>query len=322
MGRQALVQGDRVVAAIGSDDGNNHDFILAFGVQMSRAQPRISDIRCALGEGPLWDQDLGQLYVTDAFKGTVSVLEENLQVRRSLEFGRTTSAMTQQVDGSILFFHDRGAITRLSPAGVRECLLENLPGEERGVSNDVITDPRGRVLVGMQPVGERPGRLYCLQPDLSHRILLDDVQEPNGLGFSLDHSTLYFTDSGAQTIYRFAYDESTGSISERQILLKTSGSSIPDGLTVDVEGFIWAALWNGGCVIRIDPKGRIVRTISVPALRTTSVTFGGPALETLYVTSAIDGAESDAAKSSTDGAVFAVQNCGRGRLEFRSRLGM
>lgn len=289
---------------------------------MNPAHSLVSDTRFALGEGPLWDPILGQLYVTDAFKGVVRVLAEDLRVQKSLVFGRTTTAMTQQGDGSILFLHDRGSITRLSTTGVRECLLEGIPGEEHGVANDIIADPRGRVLVGMQPVGERLGRLYCLQPDLSYRVLLDDVHEPNGLGFSPDHSTLYFTDSVAQTIYRFDYDVSTGSISARQVLLKTSGSVLPDGLTVDAEGFIWAAMWNGGCVIRIDPQGRVVRTVNLPAMRTTSVTFGGPTMETLYVTSAADGAESKAESSPMDGAVFGIPNCGRGRCEFRSRLGI
>jgi D-xylono/L-arabinono-1,4-lactonase len=289
---------------------------------MNPAHSMVSDDRFALGEGPLWDPTLGQLYVTDAFKGVVRVLDEDLQVKKSLVFGRTTTAMTQQVDGSILFLHDRGSITRLSATGVRECLLQGIPGEEDGVANDIIADPNGRVLVGMQPVGERLGRLYCLQPDLTHRILLDDVREPNGLGFSPDHSTLYFTDSGAQTIYRFDYDASTGSISAGEVLLKTSGSVLPDGLTVDAEGFIWSALWNGGCVIRIDPQGRIVRTITLPAMRITSVAFGGSTMETLYVTSAADGAESKTDNSSMDGAVFRIPNCGRGRCEFRSRLGI
>lgn len=281
-----------------------------------------SEHRCALGEGPMWHADQQQLYVTDAFEGIVSIFNPMLQVIRQLRFGRTTTAMTVQADGSLLFFHDRGSITHLTLSDERRCLMESIPDEERGLFNDVIADPVGRILAGAQPVGERPGRLYCIEPDLSYRILLDDIQEPNGLGFSPDQSTLYFTDSGSQTIWRFAYDKRMGTLSDKEVFLKTSDDVLPDGLTVDAEGFVWSALWNGGAVVRISPGGQILSTIPLPAQRPTSVIFGGPALDTLYVTSAKNGVDArfTTPPSASDGAVFGIRTLFRGRPEFPSRL--
>lgn len=286
--------------------------------------PRLvaSEIRCDLGEGPLWDPARGNLYVTDAFVGTVRVLDRKLRVLETIETGRTTTAITRQSDGSVLLFHDRGAITRRTPSGTSEVLLEYLPDEREGLFNDVIADPEGRVFAGAQPVGSRPGRLYCIERDLSHRVLVDDLGEPNGLGFSPDCKALYFNDSGTQTIWRFAYDRKTGSLSDREVFLKTSGALLPDGLTVDADGFIWTAFWNGSCVVRIDPDARIVESVSLPAQRITSLTFGDSTLDTLYITSAQFGAKDEDAKSPFDGAVFAIEKCGKGLPEYPSRLGM
>jgi len=231
--------------------------------------------------------------------------------------------MTVQADGSLLFFHDRGSITYMSLSGKRQTLLNGIPEEEAGLFNDVIADPLGRVLAGTQPVGARPGRLYSIEADLAYRLLLDDVREPNGLGFSPDQTTLYFTDSGAQTIWRFGYDKRTGNISNKQVFLQTTANVFPDGLTVDAEGYVWSALWNGGSVVRISPAGRIVATIRLPAHRITSVAFGGSALDVLYVTSARAGSGVHSASqiSEEDGAVFAVSAAVCGRPEFPSRLG-
>jgi len=281
-----------------------------------------SQHRCVLGEGPLWHPVNERLYVADILTGSVIALDAELNVLDTLAFGRATTAITWQKDGALLCYHDRGAITRVSATGKWQSLMDCLPGEERGLFNDVIADSAGRVICGTQPVDGRAGRLYCVHRDLTWRVLLDDVQEPNGLGFSPDQRTLYFSDSGAQTIWRFEYDSRIGSLSDRRVFFRTHGEVLPDGLTVDAEGFVWAALWNGGAVVRIDPNGRIVRRIDVPATRTTSLTFGGPLCDTLYVTSARaevtnvgDGLE------DRGGASFAFYGMGHGQPEFPSALG-
>jgi D-xylono/L-arabinono-1,4-lactonase len=280
-----------------------------------------SSTRCELGEGPLWHPVHLQLYVTDIAPGTVRVLDSSLNLLKTLEFGRPTTALTWQEDGTLLFYHDKGAITRLSSDEQQHALVDHLPGEERGLFNDVISDPAGRVLCGTQPVDGRAGRLYCLERDLTRRVLLEDIREPNGLAFSPDHRTLYFSDSTAQIVWRFSYDWRAGRLSDRQVFLETEGEVLPDGLTVDADGFVWAALWNGGAVIRIDPTGRIVRSIRVPAMRATSVAFGGPLLNTLYVTTARQEPGTSASGSEDrGGAIFAFHGIGRGRPEFPSAL--
>lgn len=280
---------------------------------------RSSDIRLGLGEGPLWHPLTQRLYVTDIHRGVLQEFDGNLVLLRSHELGRVTSAMTWQADGSLLLFQDRGGVSRWWPDGRQEVLLDSLPGAEGTRFNDAIADPVGRVLCGLEPDGSRPGRLYSIGQDLQPRLLIDLVEEPNGLGFSPDHSRLYFTDSVAQTIWRFPYDTATGNLGKREEFFRTRDAVLPDGLTVDSEGNVWTALWNGGGVMCITADGTVAMKYPVPARRTTSLTFGGAGFSTLFVTSARDHGEDE--PGPLDGAVFVLEGCGTGVAEFPSNLG-
>lgn len=275
-------------------------------------------IRLGLGEGPLWHPLANRLYVTDIHHRALHIFDADLTRLHTHALSRLTSAMTWQADGSLLLFHDRGGISRWQN-GKHDVLIDSLPSEEDSRFNDVIADPMGRVLCGTEPVGTRPGRLYSIGRDLQPRLLIEEVLEPNGLGFAPDCTQLYFTDSVAQTIWRFPYDTATGAIGERVEFFRTRDEVLPDGLTVDIEGNIWTALWNGGGVLRISSDGQTVLKYPVPALRSTSLSFGGADFSTLFVTSARDHGES--APKPFDGALFALDGCGIGRAEFPSRLG-
>ena len=281
-----------------------------------------SAVRCQVGECPIWSPHEQSLYVTDIFAGIVYVFDELLSVRSVLRVGRPTSAFTLQSDGSMMLFHDDGVIGAISAKGRAYSELHRIPDEAGGLFNDVIADPTGRVLCGAQPIGRRPGRLYCLERDLSWRILLDDVVEPNGLAFSLDNRILYFADSGAQVIWRMSYDPRLGAVSDRQIFARTEGAECPDGITVDSEGYIWCAAWGGGRLLRMNSEGLVVGSIALPAAKTTSLTFGGRDLEILDATSAQPRADESAChvETSADGATYMFRGYGRGRPEFCSAL--
>jgi D-xylono/L-arabinono-1,4-lactonase len=282
-----------------------------------------SSVRCQVGEGPLWSPNEQSLYVTDIFAGVLYAFDELLSLKKKVRVGRPTSGFTIQEDGSLALFHDDGAIGTYSVESGAYAEVHRIPDEAGGLFNDVIADPTGRVLCGAQPIGSRPGRLYCLERDLSWRILLDDVVEPNGLAFSLDNRILYFADSGAQIIWRMSYDSHLGIVSDRQVFARTSGAEVPDGITVDAEGYIWCALWGGGRLIRMNSEGYVVKSIALPATKTTSVTFGGRDLEILYATSAQprrDECAAGYAEKLADGAIYMVPGTARGRPEFPSAL--
>jgi len=116
------------------------------------------------------------------------------------------------------------------------------------------------------PTQDRPGRLYHLAPSGEIKLLLEGIRCPNGFGFSLDRKQLYFTDSRAWVIYRFDYDEKSSAISNRQVFVTIAErDGFPDGMTIDAEGYIWSALWDGSALVRYTPAGREERRIAIPA---------------------------------------------------------
>lgn len=275
--------------------------------------------RLYLGEGPVWHPGWQELLVVDVPRGDVHRFDAGLELRGTLALGRPTSAVTWQPDGSIVCFHDCGRVSRVRhPQAAPEPVLA-IPDEAGGMFNDVIADPRGRILCGALPIGSRPGRLYAIEPDGGHRVLLDDLQEPNGLGFSADGRILYFADSVGQTVWRFDYDPGAGTLSERATFWRTAGAELPDGLTVDARGRIVCAVWNGSRIVRLSPAGEIIDFMPLPAKRVTSVAFGGAEFDRAYVTSALqDGPEGDDDQSA--GAVFRLTGLGEGRPEWPSCL--
>ena len=275
--------------------------------------------RLILGEGPLWHPGWQELLVVDVPRGDIHRFDMELGLRGTIACGRPTSAVTWQADGSILCFHDRGLISRVAnPLASPEPVL-TLAEEADGMFNDVIADPRGRILCGALPIGSRPGRLYSIEPDRSYRILLDDLQEPNGMSFAADGGVLYFADSVGQTIWRIPYDPASGAIGRRSEFWRTIGDELPDGLTVDADDNVLCAIWNGGCIVRLNADGEVADRLGLPARRLTSVAFGGAGLDALYVTSALQEGPAGAGDEAA-GAVFRLRGAGTGRPERPSRM--
>ncbi len=157
--------------------------------------------------------------------------------------------------------------------------------------NDCTADPAGRLLAGSwfyHPSKDYPlGYLVRVDTDGTAHVIDEGFHLANGLGFSPNGRTLYFTDSAVRRIYAYDYDVSTGMARNRRVFVKVPDErGLPDGLTVDAEGFVWSAEWYGSRVVRYDPDGKLERTISTPAKQASSLTFGGPDLRHIFITSA------------------------------------
>jgi len=139
----------------------------------------------------------------------------------------------------------------------------------------------------------------------------------NGIGWSPDNKVMYYTDSTPQLIYAYDFDLATGSIANRRVFVDRSGQrGVPDGLTVDADGFVWSAVWGDRCIERYDPAGRLERRIDVPVLCPTSVAFGGENLDELYFTSAlIEIPKEERYKYPLDGNLFCIKGLAKGIAE-------
>jgi D-xylonolactonase len=140
------------------------------------------------------------------------------------------------------------------------------------------------------------------------------------MGFSPDRNRFYHAETNESTIWEFDYDRETGDLRNREAFARSVGSpGKPDGLTVDADGYVWSARWNGNCVVRYAPDGTAERRIRFPARKVASLTFGGPDLDAAYVATATGGyprsVEGDGA-----GALFRFDPPVGGLPEFRSRI--
>jgi sugar lactone lactonase YvrE len=174
--------------------------------------------------------------------------------------------------------------------------------------NDGNCDSAGRFWAGSMGLNAEPGvgALYRLDPDLTVTRVLDGITESNGMDWSPDDRLMYYIDTMEKRVDVFDFDVGTGAIADRRPFASIDGADIlPDGLTVDAEGYVWVCCWGGSEVRRFSPNGALERVIRVPTRQVTSCTFGGPRLEDLYVTSAREWLDPDALETEPDaGAVF------------------
>ena len=282
----------------------------------------IADYACMTGEGPLWHPDERRVYWVDIPRGRLFRYEPASGHHEMCyeEPGEEIGGMTLQADGSLLLFLSHGAI-KVWREGVQATIVEEIPEERNTRFNDVIADPEGRVFGGTMATPERPGKQYRLDVDGRPHVVIDEVGTPNGMGFTPDRMQMYFTDTRRREISLFDYDRATGAISNRRVFVRTPDDPAegrPDGMTVDAEGYVWSARWDGGCLVRYDPDGREERRIRLPAKKVSSVVFGGDDYADMYVTTA--GGHIKESDGEHAGALFRLRLGIQGGPEFYSRI--
>jgi len=280
----------------------------------------IADYACVCGEGPLWHPDEKRLYWLDIAKGRMFRYDPATGRHEQCYEGQPIGGFTIQADGSLLLSMARCAVKTWRD-GQMTTIIEEIPEERETTFNDVIADPLGRVFCGSLPTKERLGRLYRLDPDGKLTKLLEGVGCSNGMGFTPDLKRMYYTDSAKYEVYLFDYDKATGAISNQRLFARNPESEgLPDGMTVDAEGYIWSARWDGSCVVRFAPDAHEERRVAFPAKKCSSVTFGGEDYGDMYVTTA--GGDQKETDGPLAGALFRVRPGIRGVSEFRSRIGL
>lgn len=281
-------------------------------------QPRsIVELACACGESPLWHPERGLLYWLDVDEGTMHSYSPATEAVEQVYAGEVIGGMTLHEDGRLLLFMTRGAVRWWSPeTGQLVPLIDSLPGEESRF-NDVIADPEGRVFCGTTPDGDKPGKLYRLDPDGEISLILEEAGQPNGMAFSPDFHWFYFTDTQARVIDRFRYQRDSGALSERTTLIRLGeNEGNPDGLTVDSAGHLWSAHWDGSCLARYSPQGKLLERVEFPAKNVTNLAIVG---QTAYVTTGGGRYRPEAGPRA--GELFSLQVETAGRPECRSKSG-
>ncbi len=274
----------------------------------------IVDSRDTLGEGPIWDARESVLWWTDIEGQRIHHAKADGSAHQFFELGVKVGAIGL-CEGEGLVLATAQGFAKYAQGTLNYLGNPLEPGDEVRF-NDGIVDPLGRFWAGS--LGGRDNSLFVLDGETVTRFQ-GGFGLPNGMGFSPDERTLYFTDSEAKTIYAYDFDPRTGQAENRRPLIVTQDEDgVPDGLTVDAQGFVWSARWGGWHLSRYDPEGRLERTVELPVEQPTSCAFGGEELASLFVTSAREGLdEGKLREQPLAGSLLGLEPSVKGKLEYR-----
>jgi len=283
--------------------------------------------RC--GEGAVWHAAHSAVYWTDINRFLIHRLTLADQCVRTWFFDEPVTGLTLTDRDDVLAVVLGSSVILWEPASdTRHKPIFQLAGWPSVRLNDGRADPRGSLWVGSmrnnvnpdgssREAGGKDGILHRLDPDAGLSVHRRDIGISNTLVWSPDQRRFYFGDSLANTIWSYDYDRDTGAIQNEAVFFAGFGRGLPDGSTVDADGYLWNCRYDGGCIVRLSPDGKIDRVIEMPVRKITTCTFGGADLTTLFVTTAsVDAAPGE----RLAGGLFAIQCEVRGQAENRFRV--
>ncbi len=280
--------------------GNDPDVVVAMGAE--------------LGEGPVWDARSGRLVWVDILGRRVHATDPETGDTSSIETPLHVGAVAPRAGGGFIAALQNGFwVVGDGPAHLIEEIAEARPGLR---FNDGKCDPVGRFWAGTMAYDVTPaaGALYRLDEDGRATVVVPGVTLSNGLAWSGDGRTMFYVDSPTHRIDAFTFDPASGALANRRAIVEIPAENgTPDGLTIDEDDGLWVALAHGGAVHRY-VDGRLDRVIRLPVSLVTSVTFGGPERDILFITSAWEHmTDEDRVREPLAGAVFRVRPGVRGR---------
>ena len=270
-----------------------------------------------LGESPLWHPGERALYYCDIPGRALCRFDPVSGALVQWGFDTEPASLAPMLDGALLLAL-RDGLWRFDPAsGKRTPLAE--PPYDKAVErfNDGKCDPQGRFWVGTiyEPRDRALASLYCFS---AHKLVCKQggVTVSNGLAWSPNGRTMYWSDTKAHTIFAFDFDPASGALSQQRVFAsfepKQPGQSLdayggrPDGAAVDADGCYWVAMFEGQRILQLSPRGELIREVKLPVRCATMPCFGGTDLKTLYITTARNRPEIELAEQPLAGCVLAL----------------
>ncbi|MBA2938380.1 SMP-30/gluconolactonase/LRE family protein [Paenibacillus sp. CGMCC 1.16610] len=272
----------------------------------------VLDAKATLGEGPSWNEEEKALYWVDIIGEKFCRFDPETGQNESFPIGEFVGAVVCAGKDEVVLATQSGFQSYHMKQRTLTPLVDpedHLPSNR---FNDGKCDSHGRFWAGTMEIIEKgaTGSLYVLEPDGSCRKVHEDVGVSNGIAWSQDEKEMYYIDSMRKHVLAFDFDAEKGEISRPRTLIDFADEQgFPDGMTIDAEGMLWIAHWDGWQVSRWNPRtGMKLESIAVPAAKVTSCIFGGDELDTLYITSARKGLEDDNAGDQPHaGGIFTVK---------------
>jgi sugar lactone lactonase YvrE len=272
---------------------------------------QVTDPLAAHGEGPVWHAGWPGLRWVDMLAGDVLELDPVTERVSRHHVGTVAAALRPCTSGDVVLALERGfALASSDLTNVRS--LGDLWSDPSIRMNDGDCDPDGRFYCGSMAYHETPGAgaLYRLDPNGTATPVLTGVTISNGLTWSPDGTTAYYVDTPTHRIDAFDYHPTHGLTARRPIVQIPESDGAPDGLTIDTGGNLWVALWGGSAVRCYLPNGKLAENLSLPVTQVTACTFGGPALDELFITTSQQQVEIGTQPAA--GALFRAQPGARG----------
>ena len=270
------------------------------------------NVKAQLGEGAIWNMANNKLYWVDIEGMHFNIFDP---VRLENKVFSTNKRI-----GTVVPLEDRAAVVALED-GIATINIEDgiiqyqvkteIHLDHRRRFNDGKCDPAGRFWVGTLSMNGTPNvsSLYCFNADYSFNEKISGVSISNGIVWSSDARFMYYIDTPTGEIVRYDFDCEQGHIANKHVIIKIPPEAgFPDGMTIDSEGMLWIALWDGFGVARFDPEtGQLLQKISVPAPKVTSCAFGGENLNTLFITTArVEMSAAELEKYPLSGGIFSA----------------
>lgn len=277
---------------------------------------------CLLGEGPVWDATQKVICWIDILNGKIHEYSPEKKIHKTIPVQQMIGTIAVCKDGNFIAALQNGFAFINRQSGEIKMINDpenHLPNNR---FNDGKCDPAGRFWAGTMSLTDEPdkGNLYSLEKDGRIKKQISNVSISNGIAWSIDETILYYIDTPTFEIVAYNYEKSTGLISNKRVIIKIDKEEgAPDGMTIDTEGMLWIAHWDGWQVTRWNPAtSQKLLAIKLPVARVTSCTFGGDNLEDLYITSAKVGLSEAALKMQPlAGSLFIIPACGyKGILAF------
>jgi L-arabinonolactonase len=247
---------------------------------------RIVSVGSQLGEGPLWHPREQALYWVDIEGHCFHRFHPDTGAHETFAVGQPVGCLAFRASGGLILALRDGLAFWDPQTQALQFVADPEADRPDARFNDGRVDRQGRFWAGTLGKGATSS-LYRLDPDGSVYKMESGITISNGIGWSPDDRTMYFTDSPLSVIYAYDFDPASGTIENRRPFVRVpDGEGWPDGLTVDSEGCVWSAHWDGWRIVRYDPAGKVEREIPLPVQCPTSCAFGGPDLNELYITSA------------------------------------
>ncbi|WP_457350591.1 SMP-30/gluconolactonase/LRE family protein [Roseateles sp. P5_D6] len=253
----------------------------------------LGEHRCLLGESPLWHPTELQLYAVDIPGRQVLRWRAGVDAPDVWPQAAEPGCIAARAGGGLLVARRDGLWALDTTTGAQQLVSPPPYDPARLRFNDGKVDPAGRLWIGsISDAREPEAALYRFDGKVFES-QVPGLTTSNGLAWSPDGHRMHWSDTKAHRIYVADFDVATGALSSPRVFAefkpRTPGEAYggrPDGAAMDAEGHYWAAMFEGGCLLRIAPTGEVVQRVELPVTCPTMPTFGGADLRTLFITTA------------------------------------